>query len=39
MLNEVFDHYLGHIISKEVIVFDPKKIEAIRGWSAPRNSI
>jgi hypothetical protein len=25
-------HYLGHIISKEGIVVDPEKIEAIREW-------
>ena len=30
-------HYLGHIISKEGIVVDPKNIEAIREWSAPKN--
>jgi hypothetical protein len=30
-------HYLGHIISEEGIVVDPKKIEAIRGWPTPRN--
>jgi hypothetical protein len=30
-------HYLGHIISKNGITVDPKKIEAIRGWIAPRN--
>jgi hypothetical protein len=30
-------HYLGHIISKEGIKLDPDKIEAIRGWSAPKN--
>jgi hypothetical protein len=30
-------HYLGHIISKDGIVMDPEKIEAIREWSAPRN--
>jgi serine/threonine protein kinase len=30
-------HYLGHIISKEGIVVDPEKIEAIREWSAPKN--
>jgi hypothetical protein len=30
-------HYLGHIISKDVIVVDPEKIEAIRGWSVPKN--
>jgi hypothetical protein len=28
---------LGHIIYKEGIVVDPKKIEAIREWSMPKN--
>jgi hypothetical protein len=28
---------LGHIISEEGIVVDPKKVEAFREWSAPRN--
>jgi hypothetical protein len=32
-------HYLGHIILKEGIVLDPKNIEAIREWSAPKNVI
>ena len=32
-------HYLGHIISKEGIEMDPEKIEAIRGWSMPKNVI
>jgi hypothetical protein len=32
-------HYLGHIISKEGIVVDPEKVEAIREWSAPRNVV
>ena len=30
-------HYLGHIISEDGIAVDPKKIESIRGWSAPNN--
>jgi hypothetical protein len=30
-------HYLGHIISKDGIVVDPEKIEAIREWSSPNN--
>ena len=30
-------HYLGHIISKDGIVVDPEKIEAIREWSVPKN--
>jgi hypothetical protein len=28
---------LGHIISKEGIIVDPEKVEAIREWSVPRN--
>ena len=28
---------MGHIISKEVIFVDPKKIEAIMNWPTPRN--
>jgi hypothetical protein len=28
---------LGHIISKEIIAIDPKKIESIRGWTTPNN--
>jgi hypothetical protein len=31
--------YLGHIISKDGIAVDPKKIEAIREWPAPKNVI
>jgi hypothetical protein len=30
-------HYLGHIILEDGIAVDPKKIEAIKGWSAPKN--
>jgi hypothetical protein len=30
-------HYLGHITSKEGIIVDPKKFEAIREWLVPRN--
>ena len=30
-------HYLGHIISKDGIIVDPEKIEAIREWSVPKN--
>jgi hypothetical protein len=30
-------HYLRNIISTVRIEFDPKKIEAIRGWSVPKN--
>jgi hypothetical protein len=28
---------LGHIISEEGIVVDPKNIEAIKGWKIPKN--
>jgi hypothetical protein len=28
---------LGHIISEKGITVDPEKIEAIRGWSTPKN--
>jgi hypothetical protein len=30
-------HYLGHIISKDGIAVDPEKIEAIKGWTTPKN--
>ena len=30
-------HYLGHLISKDGIVVDLEKIEAIREWSASKN--
>ena len=30
---------MGHIISKEGIVVDPEKVEAIRECSAPRNVV
>jgi hypothetical protein len=30
-------HYLGHIVSEEGIVVDPKNIEAIKGWPRPKN--
>ena len=29
--------YLGHFISKEGVVIDPSKIEAIRNWPLPHN--
>jgi hypothetical protein len=32
-------HYLGNIISTDEITVDSEKIEAIRGWSTPRNSL
>lgn len=28
---------MGHVVSKEEIVVDPKKIKAIMEWLAPRN--
>jgi hypothetical protein len=28
---------LGHIISEEGIAVDPKNIEAIKGWTTPKN--
>ena len=34
-LNEVF--FLGHIVSKEGIRVDPKKIEVVVEWKPPRN--
>jgi hypothetical protein len=30
-------HYLGHIISEEGILVDPKNIEATKGWISPKN--
>jgi hypothetical protein len=30
-------HYLGHIISEEGIVMDPEMIDAIKGWTTPKN--
>jgi hypothetical protein len=32
-------HYLGHIIFEEGIAVDPEKIEAIKGWTTPKNVI
>lgn len=29
--------YLGHVISTEGVKADPAKVEAVRGWPAPRN--
>jgi hypothetical protein len=29
-------HYMGHIVSKDGIAVDPKKIEAIRSWPTPK---
>jgi hypothetical protein len=33
------DPLLGHIISKDVIVVDPEKIDVIREWSTLKNVI
>jgi hypothetical protein len=30
-------HYLGNIISKEGILVDIEKIEAVKGWKTPKN--
>jgi len=30
-------HYLGHVVSKEGIAVDPKKIRAIMEWVAPKS--
>lgn len=30
-------HYLGHVVSKEGITLDPKKMRAIMEWLAPKN--
>ena len=35
LLNEV--SFLGHIVSKEGIRVDPKKIEVVVEWKKPRN--
>jgi hypothetical protein len=32
-------HYLGHVISGEGIVVDPKKVEAIMEWPALTNAL
>ena len=29
--------YLGHVISKEGIVVDPKKVQAISDWPVPKD--
>ena len=36
---EDITHYVGHIISDKGISVDPKKIEAIMSWPAPRKMI
>jgi hypothetical protein len=30
-------HYLGHVISEEGIAMDLENIEAIKGWTSPKN--
>jgi len=30
-------HYLGHVVSKEHIAMNPKKIRAISEWVTPKN--
>ena len=30
--------FLGHIVSKEGILVDPSKVEAIQSWPTPRNA-
>jgi hypothetical protein len=30
-------HYLGNIISEEGIAVDPENIEALKGWTTPKN--
>jgi len=30
-------HYLGHVVSKECIIVDPKKRRVIMEWETPRN--
>lgn len=34
---EIEVHYLGHVVSKEGIVVDPKKIRAMMEWATLRN--
>jgi hypothetical protein len=34
-INEVL--FLGHIINREVLVVDPKKVTAILDWKAPKD--
>ena len=29
--------FLGHVVSKDEIVVDPKKVEAIVEWNRPKN--
>ena len=31
------EHYLGHVVSKEGITVDPKKVRPIMEWETPRN--
>ena len=30
-------HFLGHVVSKEVISVDPAKVEAVSIWTVPKN--
>ncbi|XP_062112467.1 uncharacterized protein LOC133823622 [Humulus lupulus] len=31
-------NFLGHVVSKSGILVDPSKVEAVKGWSQPRNA-
>ncbi|XP_062075988.1 uncharacterized protein LOC133780129 [Humulus lupulus] len=31
-------NFLGHVVSKSGILVDPAKVEAVKGWSQPRNA-
>ena len=35
MLDQI--EFLGHVISKDRIATDPKKVKAIQDWPAPKN--
>ncbi|XP_062103165.1 uncharacterized protein LOC133814184 [Humulus lupulus] len=36
LLNKI--NFLGHVVSKSGILVDPAKVEAVKGWSQPRNA-